>query len=95
MPKYHYRGESLSEVLPAAIEEMTFEGVTISRLIGSEDQIKESTEIFCKLYPKEYFHMETMNDARYMGHAYMQVNGKREAIEIFELIVLRRKHHGS
>lgn len=91
MPEFVMPGEPLTQAYPAAVEEVTFEGVVVSRLVGTQTQIMQTTTMMKAFFPKETHRMDTLNDAKWLGHAQsISETGRKSVVEIYELIVMRK-----
>lgn len=86
MAKYELPGEPIDSLFPAHVETITFYGVEILRLIGTEDQVSDTTRILDDLYPDD--DKCTFGDAQHVGYCRATPVGR--PIPMYELIVLRK-----
>ncbi len=84
MPTYELLGEPLAETLPAHVESMKKFGVELLRIIGTEEQVTDTTKILDAVQPKAW---HNFGDAQPVG--FCQGADKRP-LAMYELIVLRK-----
>lgn len=84
MPTYEITGETPASLMPGRVEKVTFHGVEVLRVLGTEDEIRESTETLETLYPE--CEMRTLGAAQFL---FYERRGSYR-VEIYELIVLRK-----
>lgn len=91
MTKKEFPGEPLESQLAAFVNVVVFEGVAVYRCLGTEGQVKETTDTLTLLYPLA--NMTTMGDAQWIGKA--RAGPERgDIVDVYELIVMRKVTDG-
>lgn len=87
MPTYELPGESRERLFPARIETIEFHGVEIMRIIGTQDEVQETTAMIDNLLPGD---RRTFGDAQMHGYRVEEIEGRTIPLAVYELIVLRK-----
>lgn len=76
-----FPGEPLEKIFPAFVEIRQFWGARIYRIIGSEEDVKETTDMIQELHPNT--EKETMGDAQWLRN-------ESPGIGVYQLLVVEK-----
>ncbi len=89
MVTYDLSGEPLRQAFPAYVEITAFHGVQVFTIQGTKDEIEATTKTLDELYPDD--DRRCLHDeARFAGYLPIEENGRKHAVPIYQLIVLRK-----